>query len=165
MVTPTDTIRATVDAPAVVEIPAKGDTVEIAVRAELTNTTGDTTVVLHAPSGEHQAFWHVLDENHREVQRQRAAGAEGPPAGCEDFRSLSVQPGHPSHHTDVLTLAVKKLKAGKSYTVRGEIFGQVAEARFITVEAPAEVAKAAKKEAKAAKKKAKAASKKSKKSK
>lgn len=158
MVVPTRLIAADIEVPGVVEVPAGVKTVEVAVRTGLTNVS-EHDVVLHAPDEDAEIFWHVLDENHREVLREvhrPLAKTHPPKPGVETFRSVTVAAGHGEHETETLVLDAPKLKNGHTYTVRAEIFGQIAEAEFVAVKV--EAAAAAKKPA--AKKGAKPAAKK-----
>jgi len=156
MVVPIRGIEAHVDVPQVVPFIKGEDEVTVAVRTGLTNNT-ENDFVLHAPDEDQEIFWHVLDERHREVQREKP---EKPPSSdIEHFRTITIAAGHSDHETETLVLQGKKLKNGGTYTVRAEIFGQIAEAEFVAVETvpltpltPAK-ASAGKKKATAAKKK------------
>ena len=133
MVVPTRLITARVDAPQIVEVPANSRCLAIDVRTELANES-EHDVVLHAPDADQEIFWHVLDENHREVLRERSRKAgDGGQEGVETFRSRTIASGHSDHETATLQLDVKKLKHGHTYTVRAEVFGQIAEAEFVAV--------------------------------
>ncbi len=146
-------LQAQLDAPHLVEVPRGRKTVSIDVRAEITNVS-DSDYVVHAPSRNHEHFWHLLDENHREVARGTTGGAKGDDPG--QFRGQTIGAGLSVHDSHRVELPAGKLKNGKTYTLRSEFYGQMAEAAFIAV-SPARKApkKAGKKVAKAAKKVAK----------
>jgi hypothetical protein len=135
MVVPIRFIEAKIDAPAVVEVPAGATEVEIAVRTELTNSS-EHDIVLHAPNEDEEIFWHVLDEKHREVLREKPPKAGKKIPGVEEFRSVTVASGHAEHETETLVLAAKKLKAGMTYVIRAEIYGQIAETEFVAIAPP-----------------------------
>jgi hypothetical protein len=131
MVVPIRGIEAHVDAPQVVPFTEGAEEVEVAVRTGLTNTT-ENDLVLHAPDEDQEIFWHVLDENHREVQREKPEKTSK--SDVEQFRTITIAAGLSDHETETLVLNAKKLKNGGTYTVRAEIFGQIAEAEFVAVE-------------------------------
>lgn len=131
MVVPIRGIDAHLDVPQVVPFEKGADEVSVAVRTGLANVT-ENDLVLHAPDEDQEIFWHVLDENHREVQREKP---EKPgKSDVEHFRTITIAAGHTDHETETLVLQGKKLKNGGTYTVRAEIFGQIAEAEFVAVE-------------------------------
>lgn len=132
MVVPTRLLQAKVDVPPVVEVPQGAKTVEVRVRTELANP-GELDVVLHAPTEDETVFWHVLDERHREILREKPPKRGEKRKGVEEFRSLTVAGGHSEHETETLTLAAGKLKHGRTYVVRAEVWGQIAEAEFVAI--------------------------------
>lgn len=129
----TSLIQAEVHAPAVVEVPEGAETVEIAVRADLHNV-GDNDYVLHNV-GDDAHFWHVLDENHREVLRDRTKKKRDSKKSGDvhPIRTQTIPAGLSTHTSVTLTLETKKLKDGKTYTVRSENWGQLAETTFVAV--------------------------------
>ncbi len=135
MVVPTRLIEATVHAPSIVEVPPKARTVSITMRTELYNIS-ERDVVLHAPSGKDQYFWHVLNENHREVLRwqpYRKGGGRKKKTDVHPIRSQTIAAGHSTHETETLVLKTARLKDGHTYTIRCEVWGQIAETEFIVV--------------------------------
>jgi hypothetical protein len=159
MTVPTKLITPRIEVPPTVEVPRGAKTVTLHVRTELQNDS-DHDVVLHAPDEDAEIFWHVLDDEHREIVRERPPKSRKGRKGVETFRSLTIASGHSEHESEELELDAGKLRAGETYSVRAEIWGQVAEARFVAVETEPRPRKAAKKKAsrkKAVKKKAKAA--------
>jgi len=143
-------IVAKLDVPQTVGVLKGATTVEVPVRTELHNQ-GEEDVVLHVPDADSKVFWHVLDERHKEIYREKprkpAPGSKGVLGVC----SLTLAGGRSGHETEVLVLDAKKLKPGGTYTVRAEVWGQIAEAEFVAVEAlpltPLRPASAAKKAA------------------
>lgn len=137
MVVPLKRIQAHVDVPSVVEIPAEAETVEVAVRTELRNDTEDD-IVLHSPDPDSAIFWHVLNEKHREILRDVGSAKVpwDPPEGVVPIVSLTLAGGHAEHETETLIIETKKLRSGQTYTVRAEVFGQIAEAEFVAVAQP-----------------------------
>jgi hypothetical protein len=134
MVVPTRLIEASIEVPAVVEVPKGAKTVEVAVRTELANTS-EYDVVLHAPDEDRELFWHVLDERQREILREMVKRpGRDLPKGVQPVRSLTIAAGHSEHETETLVLSAAKMKSGGTYTVRAEIFGQIAEAEFVAIE-------------------------------
>lgn len=136
--TATTLIEAYLDVQPVVYVSDEDEHVEIDVRAELRNTS-EHDYVLHAATDDAH-FWHVLDDNHREVlrkkdyrRRQKTQEGERHPA-----RGHTLAAGHSAHETETLTLDPTKLKDGRVYTVRSELWGLVAEGTFAVVRAPAE---------------------------
>ncbi len=133
-------IQATIDAPQVIEVPHNRKTVSIDVRATLLNTS-ENTMVLHVP-GDNYEFWHVLDENQREVQRdivkpKRKAKVK---KDMETFCSLTLAAGLANNESETLVLDTSKLKDGHTYAIRCEVWGQSAETRFVVAK-PARLAK------------------------
>jgi hypothetical protein len=127
-------ILAKLDVPQTVGVLKGAATVEIPVRTELHNRSeGD--VVLHVPDADSRVFWHVLDERHKEIYREKPKKPEPGPKGVLNVHSLTLAGGHSDHETETLVLDAKKLKPGGTYTVRAEIWGQIAEAEFVAVEA------------------------------
>lgn len=134
MVVPTRLIEASIEVPPVVEVPKGAKTVEVAVRTELANVS-EHDVVLHAPNQDQELFWHVLDERHREVLREAVKRPRRElPKDVQPVRSLTIAAGHSEHETEVLVLDAAKMKAGGTYTVRAEIYGQITEAEFVAIE-------------------------------
>lgn len=127
-------IVATLDVPQTVGVLKDADTVEVPVRTELYNQ-GEEDVVLHVPDADSKVFWHVLDERHREIYREKPQKPQPVPKGVLPICSLTLAAGHSDHETENLVLNAKKLKPGGTYTVRAEIWGQIAEAEFVAVEA------------------------------
>lgn len=124
-------IEASVDVPSVIELTGKKATLEIPVRLELANTS-EHDYVLHGPAGDDQSFWHVLDEDHREVTREAVPQAKRPRVACDlQICSLTIAAGHKDQETTTLRLDASKLEEGKTYTVRAEHWGQVGEATFV----------------------------------
>lgn len=158
MVLPIDAIEAEVDAPGVVEIKPGQKQVRLTIRTTLRNNS-DETLVLHAPSRDHEHFWHLFDDSSRELGRERGGGKGGqdPDPSSRKFRSLTLRPGGEEHATRNIRLDAKELLARPGrITLRAEIWGQSAETEFVTVVRPARLRPAKKKAAakKAAKKKA-----------
>jgi hypothetical protein len=130
------TIQAHVDAPQVVEVPPRKKSLELAVRAELHNA-GEETIVLHAPDEDREVFWHVFDENRQEIQRSMPMRKLRPAGGeVEEFRSLTLAAGLSVHRPTTLQLDAAQLEEGKTYTIRAEIWGQVAESEFVVIRTP-----------------------------
>ncbi|MDX1545957.1 MAG: hypothetical protein R3247_03165 [Rhodothermales bacterium] len=131
-------IEAHLDVQPVVYFSDGDEHVELDVRAELRNTS-DHDYVLHAATDDAH-FWHVLDENHREILRKKEyqrrqktkAGAPLP------ARGHTLAAGHSTHESRTLSLDATKLKEGRVYTVRSELWGLVAEGTFVAVKASAE---------------------------
>ncbi len=150
-------LQAKLDAPQMVEVPRGRKTVSIDVRAEITNVS-DSDYVVHAPSRKHEHFWHLLDEKNREVARGTTGGAKGDDSG--QFRGQTIAAGLSIHDSHRVQLPAQKLKDGKTYTLRSEFYGQMAEVDFVAVSpakrAPGKGKKKAAKKA-GAKKAAKAA--------
>jgi hypothetical protein len=127
-------ILAKLDVPQTVGVLKGADTVEVAVRTELYNRS-EEDVVLHAPDAASKVFWHVLDERHREIYREKPEKPAPGPKGILGVCSLTLAAGHSEHETETLVLNAKKLKPGGTYTVRAEVWGQIAEAEFVAVQA------------------------------
>jgi hypothetical protein len=157
-------IRAQLDAPDVVEIPQRRKTVPIDIRISLLND-GENDFIAHAESADDTCIWHVLDDEFREVQREAGRGRRvregvGVDKGVHSYHTVRVCCGDGTHDTRTLVLDASKLRDGRSYTIRGEVYGHVAEARFIAIASAApprprakrSTAKKAKKAAKAKKK-------------
>jgi hypothetical protein len=127
-------IEAQVDAPAVVHIPAS-ETVEIDVLCRLHNAAEhDWVVGASHPDDVHN--WHVLDENHREVMRPPLTKLQKPGKGDpHPYVSQAVGAGRSLNVPQTLTLSTKRLKPGKTYTIRYEFWGEIAEATFVAVPA------------------------------
>ena len=128
----TSKIEAEVHVPTVVEVPEGAETVEITVRADLRNATEDAYVLHNVGDDAH--FWHVLNENQREVIRDRTKQKKHKKSDeIYPVRTLTVPAGLSTHETVTLELDAKKLKDGKTYTVRSENWGQLAEATFVVI--------------------------------
>lgn len=143
---PIEAIEARIDAPDVVEIKPGQKTVRLVIRTTLLNTS-DETFVLHSPSRDHEHFWHVFDEDGREIDRERGRGKGGekPPDKPLKFRSLTLAPGQECHETRKVRIDAASLLEGPSRCLlRGEIWGQSAEAEFHTVVRPAKLTPAKK---------------------
>lgn len=163
MVVPSRMLEAKVEAPHMVEVPSGRQTVLIDVRTEITNVS-DFDYVVHAPTKKHEHFWQILDENNREIARGKAAdpGGAGKSAGTEDFFSETIAAGLSIHDSHRVELPTQRLKDGRTYIIRSEVFGQSAEAEFVAVrpqrsapkKKPKKTAKSAIKKKIAAKKKA-----------
>jgi hypothetical protein len=127
-------IEASVDAPHIVEISPRTKTVSIAVRTELRNVS-EHDYVLYAHSEDDQHFWQMLDQNHREIWREqpRKRAASRKKTDVHPVRTQTIAAGHSTHETETLIFGATKLKDGRSYTLRHEIWGQVAETSFIAV--------------------------------
>jgi hypothetical protein len=78
----------------------------------------------------------VFDQSRREIARVHGGKESAAPLGAEDFRSVTIAAGHSAHETETIELPASKLKHGRQYAVRGEIFGQTAEAAFTVVAPP-----------------------------
>ncbi len=148
MVVPSRMLEAKIEAPPMVEVSGDRKTVSIDVRAEITNVS-DSDYVVHAPGAEHQHFWHVLDENNREIARGGAIGAQA--ADSRQFLGKTIAAGLSAHDSHRLVLPTQRLKDGKTYTLRSEIFGQIAQTEFVVVR-PERAAKKAAGKKKAVKK-------------
>lgn len=135
MVVPTKLITPEIHVEPHVEVPKGARKVTLTVRTELRNDS-EHDVVLHAPDRDAEVFWHVLDEEHRELLRERPPKADKMPKGVEAFRSLTVASGHSEHENETLEIDARDLQTGHTYTVRAEIYGQVAEAEFVAFVAP-----------------------------
>jgi hypothetical protein len=125
-------IEARLDAPAVVHIPAE-ETVQVDVLCRLHNAAEhDWVVGASHPDDVHN--WHVLGENHREVMRPPPIKPEKP--GKDDphpYVSQAVGAGRSLNVPQTLTLSTQRLKPGKTYTIRYEFWGEIAEATFVAV--------------------------------
>jgi hypothetical protein len=121
-------LRATLDAPKHIEV--SGDSVDIDARVTLTNQS-DHSVVLSSPAGEDPHFWHVLNEQQREVAR-----SAGDQAHAQHHTSPMIATGHEAHEAFQARVPAKKLKAGKTYTLRVVFHGCSAEVRFTAFAAP-----------------------------
>lgn len=141
MVVPIKAVEAGVDVPAVVEIKPGRETVRVVIRTTLLNTS-EETLVLHSPSRDHEHFWHVFDEDGIEIDRERGGGKGGQKEADKPlkFRSLTLGPGQECHETRVIRIDTATLLAAPSRCLlRGEIWGQSAEAEFHTVVRPAKL--------------------------
>ncbi len=130
-------IQAEVDAPTEIHLKPRAATVRIDVLAKIHNT-GDHDYVLGAANPDDVHNWHVLDENHREVTRPAAKRAAGRAYGgarkkVHPHTTQTVAAGHSHHAPQTLKLDAKKLKPGKTYTIRYEFWGNTAETRFTVV--------------------------------
>lgn len=146
MTLPVKAIMARVDVPTIVEIKPGQKTVRLVIRTTLHNTSGEP-IVLHSPSRDHEHFWHVFDENGVEIDRERGTGKGGEKASDKPlkFRSLTLTPDHECHETRTIRIDASSLLAGSSRCLlRGEIWGQSAEAEFHTVVRPAKLTPAKK---------------------
>ena len=112
MVNPTKLIDAVIDAPHIVEVSPKDKTIKIPVRCELQNNS-EHDYVLHSPNEDNQSFWHVMDEDHREIHREKGAGKGGAGSKKDDFRSLTIASGHSSHEVLVFKLKANRLRSGQ----------------------------------------------------
>lgn len=135
MVVPTKLITPEIHVEPHVQVPKGARKVTLTVRTELRNDS-EHDFVLHAPDLDDEVFWHVLDEQHRELLRERPPKGDKMPAGVESFRSLTVASGHSEHENETLEINARDLEDGHTYTVRAEIYGQVAEAEFVAFVAP-----------------------------
>ncbi len=127
-------IEASVNAPHIVEVSPRTKTVSIAVRTELRNVS-EHDYVLYAHSEDDQHFWQMLDQNHREIWREqpRKRAASRKKTDVHPVRTQTIAAGHSTHETQTLCFGAARLKDGRSYTLRHEIWGQVAETSFIAV--------------------------------
>ncbi len=135
MVVPTRLIEARLHAPPLVEVPPRARTVSITVRTELRNVS-EHDYVLHTPDADQRYFWHVLDEKHREVLREARrpqGGGKKKKSWDQSLRGQTIAAGHSTHDTETLVLNAARLKDGHTYTIRAEIWGQIAETEFIAV--------------------------------
>lgn len=130
----TTLIEVSVDAPHIVEVSPRKKTVSIAVRTELRNVS-EHDYVLYGHSEDDQHFWHILDQNHREIWREqpRKRTASRKKTDVHPVHTQTIAAGHSAHETETLCFDATKLKGGRTYTLRHEIWGQVAEASFIAV--------------------------------
>lgn len=135
-------VSANVEAPQFVEF-SSGD-VTFPVRCELLNKAAEDVVAFAGPS-DAILFWHVLNDQNREIARK-------PPADMGDSIGVTVATAHPSHDAFEVSVPASKLKDGKIYTLRVVTHGVGAETKFTAVKmagaaAPARKKKAAKKKA------------------
>lgn len=131
-------ISAEIEAPEIVEIQKNRKTAGITVRISLHNS-GDSDFVAHARNQYDELHWHVIDQESREVQRKLDKGKAGDRGvttsrGVDSYRTVRVPSGQATHTTQKLTLETDELEPGAIYTIRGEIFGHVAESTFAVVE-------------------------------
>ncbi|REJ76579.1 MAG: hypothetical protein DWQ36_25895 [Acidobacteria bacterium] len=133
-------LRATLDAPRNVEIAQ--DPVRIDARVTLTNQS-DHSVVLSSPAGKDPHFWHVLDSNQREVARQ---SDESPLT--RHHASPLIATGHEAHESFTASVPARKLRSGRSYTLRVVFHGCPAEVCFTAFTVPKKAAAKEKKTAK-----------------
>ena len=129
MVNPTKLIEAVLDVPDIVEISPNDPAVKLTVQYELANHSKHD-YMLHAPNMASQQFWHVMDRHHREIYREQGPGN----GGGDSVRSMTIAAGHSSHEALEFKLDTKRLRAGQTYTIRGESWGQICEAAFTVVE-------------------------------
>jgi hypothetical protein len=135
MVVPTKLITPEIHVEPHVQVPQGAKKVSLTVRTELRNDS-EHDVVLHAPDRDAEIFWHVLDEQHRELLRERPPKGDKMPKGVASFRSVTVASGHAEHDNETLEIDARELEDGHTYTVRAEIYGQIAEAEFVVFVAP-----------------------------
>jgi hypothetical protein len=135
MVVPTKLITPEIHVEPHVQVPQGAKKVSLTVRTELRNDS-EHDVVLHAPDRDAEIFWHVLDEQHRELLRERPPRGDKMPKGVASFRSVTVASGHAEHDNETLEIDARELEDGHTYTVRAEIYGQIAEAEFVVFVAP-----------------------------
>ncbi len=156
-------VSAEIEAPQTIEIPRQRRNVDVVVRISLHNH-GEDDFIAHASSDDDRHFWHVLDQEQKEVMRQKKKGKGGAKVyrGVHSYRTLTVAGGHGVHDEHTLTLDGRKLEEGRIYTIRGEIYGHSAETTFVAVnEAAPRPKKSRKKKTKTAAKRKTAAGKKS----
>ena len=122
-------IEAELVAPDLVTIAPRRATVDVDVLCRLHNT-GDDDYVVSAPSEDDAHCWHVLDRNHRDVTRPRSRRSRPPTKGVHPHRSRTIAGGHSRNTSKTLTLDAKKLKPGRTYTIRYEHYGHIAETQF-----------------------------------
>lgn len=136
----TSLIEAVVDTPHIVEISPRAKTVTLIVRTELRNVS-EHDYVLHGSLHDDEHFWHLLDQKHREIAREKGRRTKGSAkkSKLHPAEGLTIAAGHSAHETEKLKFDAAKLKSGQVYTVRSEIWGQIAEATF-TVVRPEKVA-------------------------
>lgn len=156
MVVPIKAIEAHVDVPDVVEIKAGQESVRLVIRTTLRNNS-DESIVLHSPSRDHEHFWHVFNDKGIEIDREQGAGKGA--AETKDvplkYRSITIAAGHEFHQTRTIRVDAKSLLAGSQRCLlRGENWGQSAEAEFHTVVRPAKLTPAKGSPKRARKKKA-----------
>lgn len=131
MVVPSLIVNYRLDAQPIVEFDPGRGTTRITVRATATNTSETEDRVLQCAS---RNFWHVLDENHREVSRESRGGAAK--GGGSRLRTETVAAGHSVHESLRVVLDNAKLVSGKAYTVRCQVWGETFETSFMAVEKP-----------------------------
>ena len=133
-------IKAEIEAPAVVEIPRRRKTVSVTVRVSLMNE-GEVDFVAHAEHSDDRHFWHVFDQNHRELIREPGKGKGGHKGvlvknGVHSYRTTTVAAGHGLNTSRELRLDATKLAEGQTYTIRSETYGHIAETTFVALAEP-----------------------------
>lgn len=134
---PTDLLRAEVEAPQVVHVSPKTKTVTLDVRVSLHNTS-DEDYVVHTESQNKVLFWHVLDDNQREVLREEQPRGRRPTPTIDELHTRLIPSGFSVHDTATLKLNASKLKDGQTYTIRSNHWGQQAETTFVAIHAKAD---------------------------
>ena len=104
------------------------------MRTKLRNVS-EHDYVLHANSEDDQHFWQMFDQNHREIWREQARkrATSRKKTDVHPMRTQTIAAGHSIHETETLSFDATRLKDGRTYILRHEIWGQVAETSFIAV--------------------------------
>ncbi len=91
---------------------------EIDVLATLRNHDAFSRVV-HVSDSDRIHFWQLLDEDHQQVLHGHPETA-AEPAECDVHPSFTatIPPEHPLHTTHKVTIDLRRLKPGRSYTFR-----------------------------------------------
>jgi hypothetical protein len=124
-------IQASVDVDPLIEVRKDRAQVKTAVRLTLSNPTADD-VVLHSAGKGMEIFWHVLDDEDREVARSKPVAAATDVGRAS--KSLTVPGGGEWHDTVTLSLPAPAFEGGRRYQLRARFWGQVSEADFFVVE-------------------------------
>ena len=127
-------LEAELNVPNHIMVPSGAKTIDVDVLAPLhNNDDGDRAV--HVNDGGDEHFWHLLDDNHKEVQRSAKVEKTKGLDGC---RTQTVKSGEGLAEPQTVTLDAGKLKDGRRYTMRYVLWGEhAAEASINITRAPA----------------------------
>ena len=119
---------------------SRGAKLEIDVLATLRNHD-DFTHVVHVSDGDRIHFWQLLDEHHQPVLHGHPETAVEQPEGeIHPSFTAAIPPEHPLHTSHKVTIDLRRLKPGRSYTFRWVLWGQHSAEQSIHI--PAKPARA-----------------------